>query len=113
MVDHSLFNLTAVRRHMLQQDLNESIDVNMESDASNNSYKIDMESDTSNDGDKEHESGDEDDIANKLQNRGVEGELSETSNTYYNHGMNDCNMIGRQEKLDEVFNTEKKLQWNF
>ena len=77
---------------MLQQDLNESIDVNMESDSSYNSDGIDMESDTSDDDNEEHESGDEDDIST-----GVDGEKLYTSSTYSNHNMNDYNMIGRQE----------------
>ena len=33
----------------------------------------------------------------------------EIPTTYSNRGTNDYNMIGRQEKLDEVFNIDKKL----
>ena len=118
-VYHPPFDLTVVCLHIPQQDHDKSIDVDTESDSSNDCDGIDMESDTYNDGNEEHESGDEDGIANELQNRCVEGELSETSNTYSNHGMNDYNMIGRQEKMNEVFNIEKKYQqvswqkWNF
>ena len=89
---------------MLQQDLDESIDVNIELDSSHDSDGIDMESDTTYNGDKEHESGDEDDISML-----VDEEIMYTSNTYANHGTNNYNMIGRQEKLDKVFNTETKL----
>ena len=70
---------------------------------------IDIESDTSDDGHEEHDSKDEDDTANKFQTSDKEGEPPETFHTYLNHDVNDYNMIGRQEKLDEVFDTENKL----
>ena len=103
-VYHPPVDLTAAQIHMLQQDLDKYIDVNMELDSSRNSDGMDMESDTSDDGNEERENGDEDDIST-----GVDGEILFTSNTYSKYSTNDYNMVGRQEKLDKVFNTEKKL----
>ena len=59
-VYHPQFDLTAVRRHVQQQNLDESIEVNMESVSSNNSDRVDTESDSTNNGGKEREGGDED-----------------------------------------------------
>ena len=107
---HPPFDPTAIQLHMSQQVNDVSIDLDMESDSSNNDDGIYIDFDTSDDCNKEHDSSDKDDTANKFQISDEEGEPPETFKTYLNHGVNDYNVIGRQEKLDEVFDTEKNYQ---
>ena len=76
----------------------------MESVSSHGSDRIDTESDSTDNEDEKQESGDEDDICMV-----VDKEMMYTPDTYSNHGTNDYNMIGRQEKLDKVLNSETKL----
>ena len=76
----------------------------MESVSCNDSDIVDTEQDSTDNGDKQQEGGDEDEISMV-----VDKEMIYTPDTYSNHRTNDYNVIGKEEKLDKVLNSDTKL----